>query len=123
MHKLSSDQLQQVLDAVPGTLRKLAAERDYWRTEAQTRMVHEDAEKVAHAMHEKGINVDVPINDLIETLEKAAAQGKLEKIADAVDMVGPDMGQKIASLTGDESTAASEQTNSGFERYLMGGVG
>ena len=123
MNKLSSDQLQQVLDAVPGTLRSLAAERDYWRKEAQARMLREDAEKVAHAMHEKGINSDVPINSLIETLEKAAAQGKLEKIADAVDMVGPDMGLKIASLTNDESSVASGVVQNELERFIVGGVG
>lgn len=123
MNKMSSDQLQQVLDAVPGTIRALASERDYWKKEAQFRMTHEAAEKVAHAMHEKGINTEIPINDLIETLEKAAAQGKLEKIADAVEMVGPDMGQKIAHLTGDDSTASSGAVSNDFERFLMGGVG
>lgn len=123
MKKLSSEQLEQVLEAVPGTLHSLASERDYWRKEAQSRMVREDAEKVAFAMHEKGINTDVPINSLIETLEKAAAQGKLASIADAVDMVGPDMGQKIASLTGDDSTVASGMTSNELERFIMGGVG
>ncbi len=123
MNKLSSDQLQQVLESVPGTIRSLASERDYWRKEAQSRMTREAAEKVAHAMHEKGINVDVSIGSLVETLEKAAAQGKLEKIADAVDMVGPDMGQKIATLTGDDSTASSGMSSNELERFLMGGVG
>jgi hypothetical protein len=123
MDKLSYDQLQQVLEVVPGTLRSLAAERDHWRKEAQARMQHEEAEKVARAMHDKGINVDTPIGTLIENLEKAAAAGKLEKIAEAVDMVGPDMGQKIASLAGDSSTAASGLSSTEFERYLVGGVG
>jgi hypothetical protein len=123
MDKLSSDQLQQVLDAVPGTLRSLAAERDYWKKEAQVRMLREDAEKVAHAMHEKGINTDVSIDSLVEKLEKAAAEGKLGQIADAVDMVGPDMGLKIASLTNDGSSVASGVVQNELERFIMGGVG
>ena len=123
MHKLSSDQLQQVLDAVPGTLRSLAAERDYWKKEAHSRMLREDAEKVAHAMHEKGINTDVSIDSLVEKLEKAAAEGKLGQIADAVDMVGPDMGLKIASLTNDGSSVASGVVQNELERFIMGGVG
>lgn len=123
MNKLSSEQLQQVLEVIPGTLRSLAGERDYWRKEAQSRMHHEDAEKVARAMHDKGINADTPIDNLIENLEKAAYAGNLEKIAEAVDMVGPDMGQKIASLTGDASTVASTGSSTDFERYIVGGVG
>lgn len=123
MDKLSSDQLQQVLDAVPGTLRSLAAERDYWKKEAHSRMLREDAEKVAHAMHEKGINTDVSIDSLVEKLEKAAAEGKLGQIADAVDMVGPDMGLKIASLTNDGSSVASGVVQNELERFIMGGVG
>jgi hypothetical protein len=123
MEKLSSNQLQQVLGSVPSTLRKLAAERDYWKKEAQTHMTRDAAEKVAHAMHDKGIDTDVPFATLVESLEKAAAQGKLEKIADAVEMIGPDMGQKIAHLTGDDSTASSGAVSNDFERFLMGGVG
>lgn len=123
MHKLSSDQLQQVLETVPTTLRKLAADRDYWKNEAQSRMQREEAEKVAHAMHEKGINSDVKIDDLVETLEKAASEGRLNTIAEAVDMVGPDMWRKTASVHSDESTAASSAVQSEFERFVMGGVG
>lgn len=123
MNKMSSEQLQQVLEVVPGTLRSLASERDYWKKEAQGRMRHEEAEKVARAMHDKGINVDTPLNDLIENLEKAAAAGNLSRIAEAVEMVGPDMGQKIASLTGDQSTAASSVMATEFERFIVGGVG
>lgn len=121
--KMSSAQLQEVLGVVPGTLRSLANERDFWRKEAQSRMLHEDAEKVARAMHEKGINAETPLEDLIGSLEKAAAAGHLVKIAEAVDMVGPNMEQKIASLTGDGNDTASEMTTSEFTRFIMGGVG
>ena len=122
MQKLSSEQLQQVLGSVPGTLRKLAAERNYWKKEAQSRMRREEAEKVAHAMHDKGINADVAIDTLVESLEKAASEGRLGTIAEAVDMVGPDMWRKTAS-TNDASTAASSAAQSELERFVVGGVG
>ena len=123
MNKLSSDQIQHVLEAVPGTLRSLAGERDYWKKEAQSRMRRDEAEKVARAMHDKGISVDTPIDALVEQLEKAAQAGKLEKIAEAVEMVGPNMGDKIAHLTGDDSTQASGGSSHEFERFILGGVG
>ncbi len=121
--KLSSEQLQHVLEVVPGTLRSLASERDYWRKEAQARMQRDEATKVAQAMHEKGINSDTPIADLVGQLEKAAEAGKLEMIAASVEMAGPDMGSKIASLTGDGSTRASDGSGNEFERFILGGVG
>jgi len=121
MNKLSSEQMQQVLEAVPGTLRKLVGERDYWKKEAQSRMRRDDAEKVAHAMHEKGISVDVSIDDLVTQLEKAAEAGKLGKIAEAVEMVGPDMGQKIAHLS--EGEASYAVGGDDLTRFCLGGVG
>jgi hypothetical protein len=122
MNKLSSQQVQQVLSEVPGTLRKLAAERDHWRKEAEMRMRRDEAEKVAHEMHNKGINADVSIDRLVESLEKAAESGTLGDIARAVDMVGPDMSEKIASLTSNTDVNAHSGI-SGFERYILGGIG
>lgn len=120
MKKLSSEEMQQVLGQVPGVIRSLAEERDFWRKEAQARMQRDEAEKVATAMIDKGIS-DTPFADLVDQLEKAAQNGRLEKIAEAVDLVGPNMGQKIASLTGD-----GERLNGGsteLERFILGGVG
>lgn len=122
MQKISSQQIQEVLSAVPGALRKMAAERDYWKKEAESRMRRDDAEKVARAMHDKGINGDTEFEELVSQLEKAAEQGKLDNIAQAVEMVGPNMGQKIASLTGEEHSAGS-QPGSDLVRFLVGGVG
>lgn len=121
MKKLSSEQMQQVLSQVPGTIRKLAEERDFWKKEAQARMQRDEAEKVASAMHEKGIQADVPFAQLVDQLEKAAQSGRLEKIAEAVDLVGPNMGEKIAQLTGDENAIAGDSSQ--FERFILGGVG
>ena len=122
MQKISSEQVQEVLSAVPAALNKLASERDYWKNEAISRMRRDDAEKVASAMHEKGINADTDFSALVQQLEKAAEQGKLPQIAEAVDMVGPDMGQKIASLAG-EGGSAGMQDGSDLVRFLLGGVG
>ncbi len=120
MKKLSAEQMQQVFGQVPGTLRKLAAERDFWKKEAQGRIQTDECEKVARQMLDKGIS-DAPLNELVEQLEKAAASGRLEKIAEAVELVGPNMGQKIASLTNDDGQVSG--ASSEFERFLMGGIG
>lgn len=122
MEKISNEQMQEVLAQVPGALRKMAQERDFWRTEAEQRMRRDDAEKVAHAMHAKGINADTDFGELVNQLEKAAEQGKLSNIAEAVEMVGPDMGQKIASLAG-EGSSPSVGNGSDLVRFILGGVG
>ena len=121
MKKLSAEQVQSVIGQVPGVLRKLASERDFWRDKAMAGMQRDEAEKVAHAMHEKGISADVDFKDLVAQLEKAAEAGRLEKIAEAVDLVGPNMGQKIASLSGDDGPA--QGGSSQFEQFILGGVG
>lgn len=120
MKKLSSEQVQQVLGQVPGVIRKLAEERDFWKKEANARMRRDEAEKVAQAMHEKGIS-DVPFKDLVDQLEKAAEAGRLDKIAEAVDLVGPNMGEKIASLSNDNTRISGGSSE--FERFILGDVG
>lgn len=120
MNKVSSAQVQAVIGAVPGVIRGLAEERDFWRKEAQSRMRRDDAEKVASAMHDKGIQMDVPFEQLVDSLEKAASYGKLEQIAEAVDLVGPNMGEKIASLSDGGHLQGGV---SAFERFILGDVG
>ncbi len=77
------------------------------------------AEKLAAQMHLKGINTDVEFSSLAAELEKAAEEGRLGTIAEAVDMVGPDMSFKTASINHDVHKA----TGSDFERFLTGHVG
>ena len=120
MEKLSSEQVKEVLSQAADTIRKLAESRDAWKKEAQVRMRRDEAEKVASAMHAKGLQADVPFEDLVAQMEKAAENGNLTKIAEAVELVGPDMGQKFAHLSTDESRAT---VGSSFEQFLMGGVG
>lgn len=117
MKKISQDQLAEVLGAVPGTLRKLASERDFWKEEALSRMHREEATKVAAEMHEKGINVEMGFPELVADLEKAASQGKLATIAQAVSYVGPDMSAKIAALT-DRGTGEGGGLNK-LEAFIM----
>lgn len=121
MEKLSQEQIYELVAEAPGVIRKLASERDYYkdRFEAQTR--RDEAEKTAAVMHQKGINLDTDIDTLTASLEKAAENGKLEQIRAAVDMVGPDMGQKVAQLANDEQRISAGSSD--FERFIVGGVG
>ena len=120
MYKYSS-KMQQVLGYVPDTLRKLAEERDFWKKEAQVRIRRDEAIKVAKAMHDKGIEQHVPFDTLVDRMEKAAERGELQDIERAVDLVGPDMGQKIAQLTSDERI--DYPGSDPLTRFLVGGIG
>ncbi len=122
MEKLSQQEID-VLKEVPATLNKLAAERDFYKDKAAAYERRDEAVKVAQAMHEKGINTDVEFSDLVGRLEKQAEAGKLDEISRAVEMVGPDMGQKIASLSEPGSPGSGGGSVSDLERYVLGGVG
>ncbi|MFA5436057.1 MAG: hypothetical protein WC372_08480 [Candidatus Neomarinimicrobiota bacterium] len=78
------------------------------------------AEKVAVQMHQKGINTDIEFPTLISSLEKAAEEGKLATIEEAVGMVGPDMGFKTASIH-DMPMGGAPGTD--LERFLLGSIG
>ena len=110
-----------VLADVPGTLRKVASERDYWRKEALSYRRKDEAEKVARAMHDKGLEQQVPFDVLVERMEKAAERGELRNIERAVDMIGPDMGSKIAQLANKDRY--SESGTDALTNYLLGGIG
>ncbi len=118
MKKVSSEQVQEVLMEAAGALRKLASERDHYKQRAESYERRDEAVKVATAMHEKGIDTDTDFGDLVERLEKHAAEGTLAKIAAAVDLVGPDMGAKIAAIS-DDITHSGGLNN--FERIILGG--
>ena len=121
MDKLSAAELHELFSEAPGMIRKLASERDFYKDKYEATLRREEAEKVASTMHSKGINMDTPMETLVANLEKSAAEGKLERIREAVDMVGPDMGAKLAQLTNDgqrNSAGASD-----FERFIVGDVG
>jgi aldehyde:ferredoxin oxidoreductase len=118
--KISHAQVAEVLADVPGVLRKLAEENKELREKVAAQELHSRCEKLAHAMHDKNIHSEVAFADLVEHLEKQASEGKLDAVEQAVGMVAPDMGMKLAQLTSDErGTSATSE----FERFIVGGVG
>jgi hypothetical protein len=121
MKKLSHEKIAQVLSEVPGALRKLAEERDAALMKLASIQKRQGAEKLAAAMHKKGLDTDTEFTALADRLEKAASEGKFQRIHDAVELVGPDMGTKIAQLSNDETRAVSGTSD--FERFIYGDVG
>jgi hypothetical protein len=108
------------------TLRKVAEERNSLATENTDLKLkvaayerRTQAEKVAAQMHQKGIRTDIDFSSLVTDLEKAAMEGKLATIEEAVEMVAPDMSFKTASIH-DTPTGAGEHD---LERYLLGSIG
>lgn len=120
MEKLSSDE-REVLAAVPGVIQRLAEERDAAVSKLASYERRSQAEKVASAMHKKGIESDVSFDSLVDRMEKAAERGELGEIERAVDMVGPDMGTKLGSLSNDEHRGSLG--GSDLERFVVGALG
>lgn len=121
MDKVAYSQVAELLKVAHDTLPALAKERDLYREKCAQYERRERAEKVAEAMHRKGIETDTDLSTLADRLEKAAEAGKLDVVQQAVDFVSPDMGTKLAQLTNDESRIPLGSTD--LERYLVGGVG
>jgi thiamine pyrophosphate-dependent acetolactate synthase large subunit-like protein len=119
MNKLSMKEVQELVAEAPGMIRKLASERDFYRDRYEAMVRHENAEKTAAAMIHKGLSED-DFETLTARLEKAAEQGKLEQIQVAVDMVGPDMGTKLAQLTNDDQYSTA---GTAFEQFIVSGLG
>lgn len=121
MEKLSMKDIHDLLaEAVP-VMRKLASERDLYKEKCAKLERREEAEKTAQAMRTKGIDTDTPFETLVDRLEKAAEQGKLEQIQASVEMVGPDMGSKIAQIANGEDRITAGSSD--LERFIVGGVG
>ena len=122
----NKEKTAQVLQDAANIVRAVSAERDelaqklaaeQQKTAAYVRRT--SAEKVAAQMHQKGINTDIDFPTLVTSLEKAASEGKLDTIEEAVEMVGPDMSIKTASINHDAPAANGSE----FERFLTGSVG
>lgn len=122
----NQQKIAQVLADAGQTLRKVASERDGALVEnvqlrqklasVKTRLM---CEKVAAEMHEKGLRHDTEFPELVDDLEKAASEGRLPVIMEAVKMAAPNMGNHF-SINHDES---SGDGMSDFEAYLVGNVG
>lgn len=115
----------QVLRDTAQIVRSLSTERDTMavklaESEAKNAVYERriECEKIASQMHQKGIRTDEEFSALADSLEKSAAEGKLEAIEQAVDMVATNMSLKTASIN--DAPAAS---GSDFERYMLGGIG
>lgn len=116
MDKLSAAQVHEVLAEVPGTLRKLAAERDFYRDAFLKNASRQRIEKVASMMIDKGIKSG-SVEDVANEIEKQAAAGDLNlaTMEKAVELVGPDMGKR-ASLS-DEASGTTGSSD--FERFTL----
>ncbi len=121
MADLDKEKVAKVLADSAQALRSVTAERDKLAGENSTLKRHFEAQKVAEAMHAKGLNLDVPSETLVEDLEKAAADGRLPAIQEAVDMVAPNMGGFTGTLSSDDASVGGG--SSPLESYLVGDVG
>jgi CII-binding regulator of phage lambda lysogenization HflD len=120
--KVSSAQLHDLLKEASGTLRATASERDFYKEKCAKMELHDRCEKLARAMHNKGINIDQPIEELTAWYVKQASTGdtNLEVVEKAVELQGPDMAQKIGHLSSDGPTGGGP---SQLEQYLNSQIG
>ncbi len=127
MNQQEVEKVAQVLRDSAAGMRQLRDERDAAIKLAAAHQVklatverRLEAEKTAAIMHSKGLELDTDFSDLADHLEKQAEEGKLETIQRAVDMVGPDMGLKTASINNDSATG---EGGSALVSYLVGQIG
>jgi len=119
MQKLSTAKIARVLRDAQQTLIAVTAERDKLAAENSALKTRAEAEKLASEMRKKGCRLDVEYDDLVQDLEKAAMDGRLPAIQEAVDMMAPNMGLR-GTLVSDEVPGAGLST---LEGYLVGSVG
>lgn len=117
MQKLSAEEQHEVLAEVPGVLRALAAERDFYKTAFEANASRTQVEKLAAAMVDKGVRSG-DVATIADELEKEAAAGSidLEVTAQAVSLYGTDMGKK--AHVSDEISGSSG--GSDLERFVLG---
>jgi len=120
--KISAAEIH-VLREGASTIRKQASYIEQLEEKLASVQRRDNAEKLAYAMHRKGIDTDVPVEQLAERLEKLAEQDsdRFKNYQDAVELIGPDMGTKIAQL--DNSEERSAIGGSDFERFIVGSIG
>ncbi len=122
MNKISNAQIAEVLTDASATLRAQQATINDLQDKLASRERRDRVEKLASEMHRKGLELDTTVDALADRLEKAAEAGKLDAVEHAVDLVGPDMGTKLAQLTNDNPEMGSGGSTD-LERYIVGGVG
>jgi hypothetical protein len=117
MEKLSAAQECEILEEVPNVLRAVAAERDLYKTAFLEGAERNQVEKLASAMIDKGVRAG-SVKDVADELQKQAQAGvlNLEVTAQAVELVGRDMG-KLAHVSDELSGSAG---SSDLERFIIG---
>lgn len=119
MEKISNEQVVELLSDASSTIRKQASRIVSLEEKLAAKELHERAEKVASAMHGKGLRIDTARDTLTEELEKEAAAGRLGEIERAVELVGPDMG-KFARVNSDHTDQGNGSSGSSFEQFILG---
>ena len=119
--KFSAAEAQQTLKVASSVIRAQADELVVLRSKVASMEQRQRSEKLAHRMHDKGIERDVPFERLVENLDKLAEMGKFDKYAEAVELVGPDMGTTMALRGG--SDERNELGSSDLVRWLHGQIG
>jgi hypothetical protein len=118
MEKLSSDKVAQVLLDASKALRTVTDERDKLAARCEAMERREEARKLASAMHNKGVRLDVEYDELVTDLEKEAETGRFPVLQEAVELVAPNMG-----LTETLSDDVAGGGSTAFESYILGNVG
>lgn len=118
MDKQSSAKIAQVLRDTSETLLSVTAERDVLATKCAAYERREQATKVASKLHDKGCRLETELPELVDELEKAAAAGQLDAIAQAAEMIGPNMSFGTTNQ-GAEGSGGSDS----FTNFLVGDVG
>ncbi len=121
MNKEAAAQFSSVLADVPVALRSLAAERDHYKAKYAQVVRRQEAEKLAKIAHDKGVYLEHEHEELSDHFEKEGSQGHFPEIRRALDMVAPNMGQKLAHVSDEKSVAGVGNTD--FERYIHGEIG
>jgi len=119
MEKLSSQKVAQVLEDTRVVLLSVTEERDKLASEVASMKRHQDAEKLASKMHDKGVRMDTEHADLVVELEKAAEDGRFSVIEEAVEMVSPQNGF-TTRLHNDDVAGGG---GNAFESFILGNVG
>jgi hypothetical protein len=120
MPELDKEKVAKVLADAGVMLRSVASERDKLAAKCAFLERHFEAQKLASVMHTKGLNRDVEYEALVSSLEKAAEEGRLPIIQEAVEMVGPNMGS-FGTLAGEDGATGGGSDN--FTSFILGDVG
>lgn len=121
MRKLSQAEIETlaqvpvVMEALLEQRNKFASDNSRLRKKIAKMELRERCTKIASDMHVRGIEVDVPADELVERLMKVAKQD-LKSVEQAVAWTGPDMGAKLATLADNQESGSTAVSD--FERFI-----